>query len=227
MKVTYYGHSSFLLETEKAKLLFDPFITPNNLAKDINIDAIQADFILVSHAHSDHTADLIAVAKSTGATVISIFEITSWLESHGISNGHPMNIGGAWNFDFGRVKMVYAAHSSSFPDGSYGGNPAGFILEVDGKTIYYAGDTSLTQDMKLIGELYNIDLAFLPIGDNFTMGVDDAIIATSFIKCTNIIGMHYDTFGYIKIDHEEAVRKFKEQEIQLRLLTIGEPTDLF
>ena len=227
MKVTYFGHSSFLIEAEGKKLLFDPFITPNNLAKDINIDTIQADFILVSHAHSDHTSDLLAVAKSTGATVISVFEIISWLESHGVDKVHPMNIGGKWKFDFGSVKMVAATHSSSFPDGTYGGLAAGFLLEIGGKTIYYAGDTSLTQDMKLIGELYKLDLAFLPIGDNFTMGIEDAIICTRFINCKNIIGMHYDTFGYIKIDHEEAARRFEEEGLELRLLEIGKSAELF
>ena len=227
MKVTYFGHSSFLIETQDKKLLFDPFITPNNLAKDINVDAIKADYILVSHAHSDHTSDLLTVAKSTGATVISIFEIISWLENHGMDKVHPMNIGGKWAFDFGTVKMVAATHSSSFPDGTYGGLATGFILEIAGRTIYYAGDTSLTQDMKLIGELYKIDLAFLPIGDNFTMGVEDAIIASSFIKCNNIIGMHYDTFGYIKINHDEAVQKFKNEELNLRLLEIGKQEELF
>jgi L-ascorbate metabolism protein UlaG (beta-lactamase superfamily) len=132
-----------------------------------------------------------------------------------------MNIGGKWKFDFGSVKMVAATHSSSFPDGTYGGLAAGFILEIGGKTIYYAGDTSLTQDMKLIGELYKLDVAFLPVGDNFTMGIEDAIICTRFINCKNIIGMHYDTFGYIKIDHQEAIRRFELGGLTLRLLEIG------
>src|SRR5690606_14319993 len=169
MKVTYYGQSCFLLEIQDRKLLFDPFITPNELAKHIDIDAIAADYILVSHGHSDHSADLVYLAKKTGATVISSFEIITWLERQGITDGHSMNIGGKWNFDFGTVKMVYAAHSNSLPDGSYGGTAAGFILHINEKCIYYAGDTALTQEMKLTGELYAPDVAFLPIGDNYTM----------------------------------------------------------
>jgi L-ascorbate metabolism protein UlaG (beta-lactamase superfamily) len=227
MKLTYYGQSCFALEAGGKKLLFDPFITPNELAKDIDINNIEADYILMSHAHADHSADLAAIAQRTGAKVIGIFELISWLGKNGVENGHPMNIGGKWKFDFGTVKMVFAAHSNSLPDGTYAGVAAGFILEVEGKTIYYAGDTALTQEMKLTGELFKLDAAFLPIGDNFTMGVDDAILASDFIKCSNIIGMHFDTFGFIKIDHEEAIQKFEAAGKSLRLLNIGESIELF
>jgi L-ascorbate metabolism protein UlaG (beta-lactamase superfamily) len=163
----------------------------------------------------------VAIAKRTNAVVISSWELTEWAKKQGIEKVHPMNIGGSWNFSFGKLKMVFAAHSNSLPDGSYGGTAAGFILELDGKRIYYAGDTALTQDMKLIGEYSRPDLAILPIGNNFTMDIDDAILASDFVQCKEIVGMHFDTFGYIKINHEEAIRKFKLRNKTLHLLDIG------
>lgn len=222
MKLNYFGQSCFLLETNGTKILFDPFITPNELAKDIDVEQISCDYILVSHGHEDHVADLVSIAKRTKAKIISSFEIIEWLKKQGIANGHPMNLGGSWNFDFGKVKMMYAAHSNSLPDGSYGGTAAGFIIQTDKKTLYYAGDTALNQDMKLTGELFDIDYAFLPIGDNFTMGITDAIIATDFIKCKNIIAMHYDTFGYIKVDHEQAKKAFADAGVELNMLKISD-----
>jgi L-ascorbate metabolism protein UlaG (beta-lactamase superfamily) len=220
MKVNYLGHSIFLFEIAGKKVLIDPFISPNELASHIKVDDIECDYILVSHGHGDHVADLIPIAKRTGAKVVSSFEIIDWLGKNGVENGHPMNLGGNWNFDFGSIKMVYASHSNSLPDGTYGGTAAGFIIKAEGKTIYYAGDTSLNQEMKLFGEFNQIDYAFLPIGDNFTMGIDDAIIAAQFINCKNIIGMHYDTFGYIKIDHEKAIKAFADAGLNLHLLKI-------
>ena len=210
-----------MIETEGKKLLFDPFISPNPAAKHIDINALKPDYILVSHGHGDHVADLVAVQKSSGAKVICIAEIADWLNSQGIENVHGMNIGGGFNFDFGRVKMVNAVHSSTLPDGSSGGNPAGFVLYTEGKKIYFAGDTALTYDMKLL-EDENLDWAFLPIGDNYTMGVDDAIKATRFINCTNVIGIHYDTFPVIVIDKNEAVEKFIKAGINIKLPAIGE-----
>lgn len=221
MKLTYYGHSCFLLETSSSKILFDPFISPNELASNIDVEKIDANFIVQSHGHLDHIADLIPIAQRTRAVVIGSWELTEWLRKQGIEKVHPMNIGGSWNFKFGKLKMVFAAHSNSLPDGSYGGVAAGYLLEVDGKRIYYSGDTALTQDMKLIGEYWRPDVALLPIGDNFTMDVDDAILASDLINCKEIIGMHYDTFGYIKINHEEAIRKFKLRNKTLHLIDIG------
>lgn len=220
MKLKYYGHSCFGLETEKASLLFDPFITPNALAENVDVDQIEADFILVSHGHEDHVADVERIAARTGAIIVSNFEIVSWFESKGLKNGHPMNIGGEKEFDFGRVKYVNAIHSSVLPDGAYGGNPGGWIVQVENKTIYYAGDTALTMDMKLLAK-YNLDLAILPIGDNFTMGAEDAIECSKFIDCKKIVGMHFDTFPYIKIDHEQIIEKFKTAGLNLHLPTIN------
>jgi L-ascorbate metabolism protein UlaG (beta-lactamase superfamily) len=220
MKTTYYGQSTIMIETEGKKLLFDPFITPNPAASHIDIYALKPDYILVSHGHGDHVADLVAIQKSSGAKVICIAEIAGWLGKQGIE-AHGMNIGGGFNFDFGRVKMVNAVHSSTMPDGAAGGNPAGFVLYSESKKVYYAGDTALTYDMKLL-EDENLDWAFLPIGDNYTMGVDDAIKATGFINCKNIIGVHYDTFPVIVIDKEEAVEKFIKAGINIKLPAIGE-----
>ena len=217
MKITYYGHSCFLVNLKGVNLLFDPFITYNELAKGVSVDQIPADYILISHGHQDHIADAISIAKRTGAKVITNWEIVVWLQNQGIENCHPMNIGGKVGLDFGTVKCVNAIHSSSLPDGSYGGNPMGFVVESEDGNFYYAGDTSLHYDMKLIGEFKKMDFAFLPIGDNFTMGIDNAIICCDFIRCNDIIGMHYDTFGYIKINHDEAVRKFSQSGNKLEI----------
>ena len=222
MNITYYGHSCFGVEVNGKNILFDPFITPNELAKNIDATNVKADYILISHGHEDHIADAISIAKRTGAKVVCNWEIHSWLNSKGITNTHPMNIGGKWKFEFGNVKCVSAVHSSSLPDGTYGGNPMGFIIEAAEGNFYYAGDTALTYDMKLIGDYRSINFAFLPIGDNFTMGVDNAIIAAEFIKCRKIIGMHYDTFGYIKVDKEQAIKKFENAGNALTLFNIGE-----
>ena len=221
INVTYFGHSCFQIETGGKKLLFDPFITPNELAKGIDAATVEADFILISHGHVDHVADAVSIAKRTGAQIISNWEIVNWFARQGVSNGHSMNIGGHWFFDFGKVKCVNAVHSSSLPDGTYGGNPMGFLVESDGKTLYYAGDTALTYDMKLIGEYKKVDFAFLPLGNNYTMGVDNAIIAAQFIACDHIVGMHYDTFGLIRIDHQEAIQKFDATGKSLYLLPVG------
>ena len=226
MQFTFYGHACFAVEVEGKKLLFDPFISPNEKASAINVDEIEADYILISHGHEDHIADVESIAKRTGAKLISNFEIISWYGKKGIENGHPMNHGGSWEFDFGTVKYVNAVHTSSFPDGSYAGNPGGFIITSKEKTFYYAGDTALTMDMKLIGEYEKLDFAVLPIGDNLTMGVKDAVIAADFIQCTKIVGIHYDTFGYIEIDHTKAVNDFKASGKELMLLEIGEIIEL-
>ncbi|MBI2966509.1 MAG: metal-dependent hydrolase [Bacteroidetes bacterium] len=225
MKLTYLGHASFLAEVTGKNLLFDPFISPNELARSIHTDKINADYILISHGHEDHLADAASIAKRTGATIISNFEIVTWFSKNGIPKGHPMNYGGTWSFDFGKVKMVNAVHSSTLPDGSSGGNPCGFIIRHHKDNFYFSGDTALHFDMKLMGEHDKITLAALCIGDNFTMGVDDAVIASDFIGCSKIIGMHYDTFGYIKIDHTAAKSAFRKAGKELFLMNIGETAE--
>jgi len=225
MKITFLGHASLHIEVGTFKLLVDPFISGNSKASSINIDDLEADYILVTHAHQDHILDVEQIARLTGATIVSNYEIVTHYQSMGLE-GHPMNHGGQWNFEFGRLKYVNAIHTSSFPDGSYGGQPGGFIIEGEHKTIYIAGDTALTYDMKLIPMQTDLDLAILPIGDNFTMGIDDAIIASDFVKCDKILGYHYDTFGYIEIDHDDAKRKFFEKDKDLMLLDIGGSLEL-
>jgi L-ascorbate metabolism protein UlaG (beta-lactamase superfamily) len=226
MQVTYFGHSCFLVEVHGKKLLFDPFITENPLASSIKIKDIQVDYILVSHGHWDHIADLKELSDQTGAKVISNYEICTWAEKHGINNTHAMNTGGHWIFEFGKVKCVLAIHSSSMPDGTYGGNPLGFLIETPEGNFYYAGDTALHYDMKLIGDYKKMNFAFLPIGNNFTMGIDNAVIASNFIKCDKIIGMHYDTFEAITIDHQEAKKKFEHSGKELLLMKIGETREI-
>ena len=197
MKITFYGHSCLGIEVNGVAILVDPFVTGNSKAAHINIDELQVDYILLTHAHQDHILDVEKIAKRTGAIVVSNFEIVTYFENLGIE-GHPMNHGGQWDFEFGKVKYVTAVHSSSFPDGTYGGQPGGFVIEGERKNIYIAGDTALTYDMKLIALQTKLDLAILPIGSNFTMDVDDAAIAAEFLDVTRVMGYHYDTFGFIK-----------------------------
>ncbi len=204
MKFTYYGHASFLIETKGKKLLFDPYITPNELASNVDVNAIRPDYIILSHGHGDHVADVELIYSNSDATIISTFEVVNWFGSKGLDRGHPMNHGGSWTFDFGTIKLVNAVHSSSMPDGSYGGHPAGVVISNSEGTFYYAGDTALTKDMELIGEEFNLDFAIMPVGDNFTMGVADAIKACKMVGTNNLIGVHFDTFPYVAIDHEES-----------------------
>lgn len=225
MKYTYYGQSSFLLETDNIKLLFDPFISQNPLAKNIDITKIEADYILISHGHGDHVGDLVALAKQTKATVIAMPEVCDWLAKQDVENVHPMNYG-KFTFDFGVVRMVWATHSAGLPDGSYGGNPAGFVLELESKQIYFAGDTGLTVEMKLLSELYKLDYAILPIGGNYTMDVDDAVIAANYVNCDKVVGVHYDTFPVIEIDSKVAIESFKRAQKQLLLPKVGETITL-
>ena len=207
-------------------MLFDPFISPNKLARDIDIDSIEADYILLSHGHEDHVVDLQSIAKRTGAILISNFELATYFGEKGIET-HPMNHGGVWEFPFGKVKYVSAIHSSVLPDGTYGGNPGGFVISGKDETFYFAGDTALTYDMKLIPEMgFELDLAILPVGDNFTMGPKEALKASEFIKCNTIIGVHFDTFPYIEIDHSSAKKMFSEKGKTLHLPEVGENIEI-
>lgn len=222
MKITYYGHSSFKVEVNNKKLLFDPFITENPLASHIDITSIKADFILISHGHTDHILDCLQIAKANNAKIISNPEITDWFIKKGYKNICPLNIGGKQIFDFGEIKFTNAVHSSVLPDGTYGGNPGGFFVKTNDSAFYFAGDTGLSFDMKLIGMNKKINFAFLPLGDIYTMGIDDALIAADFINCKTIIGMHYDTFPAIVINKKQAFDKFSASGKKLILMNIGE-----
>ena len=221
MKVTYLGHACVNIQIEGAHFIVDPFISANPLAEHIDINSIEATYILLTHAHADHILDAEAIAKRTGAPLITNPEILDHYRKLGL-DGHDMNIGGSHRFLDGKVKikMVKAVHSSSFPDGSYGGNPAGFLINYKDQTIYISGDTALTMDMKIIPHQYKVDLAILPIGNNYTMGVRDALTAAKFVETNNVLGVHYDTFDVIKIDKEASKRKFSDSHKRLHLLEI-------
>jgi L-ascorbate metabolism protein UlaG (beta-lactamase superfamily) len=221
MKITFYGQNTLVLDISEVKIIVDPFITGNPLSKDkVDVNDLDADYILLTHAHEDHVLDAAVIAKNTRATIVSNYEIAMHYQEKGF-NVHPMNHGGSWNFTFGKLKYVNAIHTSTFADGSDGGYPGGFVIESKEGNIYIAGDTALTMDMKLIPMRTKLDLAILPIGDNFTMGIEDAIIASDFVECNKVLGVHYDTFGYIEIDSDEAVKKFSKASKELILLDIG------
>lgn len=222
MKVTFYGHATLLLELNGNRFLFDPFISPNEAASHIDVDGIEADVILLTHGHMDHVADVESIANRTGAEVIGNFEVANWFQAKGLEKVHPVNHGGTVERGGVKIQYVNAIHTSSMPDGSYGGQPGGFVVRGNGKTFYHSGDTALTMDMKLIGEDGPVDLAALCIGDNFTMGAADAARAAEFVNCQKIIGIHYDTFPPIQIDHAAAKEAFAKTGRELVLLKIGE-----
>ena len=224
MEITYYGHSCFLVDLNNTKILFDPFITPNPIVNEVDLDSIHADFILVTHGHEDHVADVEYIAKRTGAKLVSNFEVVSWFASKkGIENNHPVNHGGKIELKNGiTAKYVNAIHSSVLPDGTYGGNPGGWVIESSESSFYYSGDTALTYDMKLLAEFYDLNFAFLCIGDNFTMGIEDSAIAAEFVGVNDVIGMHYDSFGYIEINHEVAKKHYESKGLNLTLFNINE-----
>lgn len=216
MKCIFYGHSTFLLKTESHSLLFDPYITQNPLASQIDIDSINPDYILISHAHGDHCADVELIAKKSGSTIIANVEIVNYFAKKGIE-GFAMNSGGSHEFPFGKITMTHAYHSSSFPDGTYGGNPNGFLMHSGDTCMFYSGDTALTSDFALLGERYAIDLAILPIGNVFTMDYVDAERACVMLKAKKCMGVHFDTFPPIQIDHEivQAYMNLKGQDFFL------------
>lgn len=222
MKIQYLGHSCFLLHFGSKQLLIDPFITGNELASAIDISTLNPDFILLTHGHQDHVLDVELIAKQSGAVIVSNYEIYSHYLAKGLK-AHPMNHGGKFNFSFGTVKYVNAIHSSSFADGTYAGNPGGFVIWNKHECIYIAGDTALTLDMKLIPMTCpKLDVAILPIGDNFTMGYDDAVMASDFIECDNIIACHYNTFPPIKTDLIAAKKAFEDAGKKLTIMDIDE-----
>lgn len=227
MKITYYGHSTFIIEVGGKSIIVDPFITGNPNASAIDIKSFKVDYVLLTHAHYDHVLDVETIVENTNATVISNHEIvTHYNEKYGWE-GHGMGQGGSWDFDFGRIKAVKAVHGSSFQDGKYGGNPFGYVLKAkDGKTIYIAGDTALTMDMKLIPMFFKLDLAIMPVGGNFTMDVDEALVASDFVECNKVLGIHYDTFPIIDIDHSVSKKKFTDKNKELILLKLGESIEI-
>jgi L-ascorbate metabolism protein UlaG (beta-lactamase superfamily) len=225
VKVTWYGHSTTAIETPMVKLLIDPFFSGND-ATTAKHEEVEADVIVVTHGHSDHVGDTVEIAKRTGALVVSNFEIINWLQAKGLENVHPLHIGGGKGFDWGRVKLTIAHHGSALPDGSYGGLAAGVLLYLGGIKIYHAGDTGLFYDMKLIGD-EDLDLAMVPIGDNFTMGPDDAVKAVGFLDPTTVIPMHYDTFDVIQQDPVEwSNRVERKTSAKVSLLKPGESINL-
>ncbi len=226
MQFSFYGHSSFLVEVKGIKILFDPFFTGNPLAVSIDVNRVEADYIFLSHGHGDHSADIVSIAKRTGATVVAAAEIAGWLQKQGIEKVHPVNHGGPVQFSFGKARAVNAVHSSSLPDGTYAGNPLGFVFTTTEGDFYFAGDTGLTLDMQLIPLWAKLQFAVLPIGGNFTMDVQDAIYAADFIKCNTIIGVHYNTFGYIKIDTDQAKQDFASSGKTLLLPEVGETIEV-
>ncbi len=261
MKIIFLGHATFLVEIGSTKILFDPFISSNPLAKDIDIDidSIKTDYILISHGHLDHVEDLERIYKNQEkCTLISNYEITAYYKNKGLSRIHPIMPGGKWKFHFGTVYAVEEAHSSSMPDGTYGGVPMGFVIETDttrenlltsnelstinninietdkdtivnknknknkDKTFYFAGDTGLHLNMKLIADFHTVDFAILPIGGNFTMDIEQAMVATDFINTNKVIAMHYDTNDFIKVNKNAALNIAKSKNKKLIFMDIGE-----
>lgn len=221
MEIIYYGHSCFCAKIRGKQILFDPYVAQNKLADHINVDAIGADYIFVSHAHYDHIMDAVRIAENTGAMVIGNFEIYNWLTKKGVNKAFPMNPGGKFTFDFGTVKCVSAQHSSSFEDGSYGGIACGFVISSEEGNFYYSGDAAISLDMKLVADFVKPDFAVFPIGDLLTMGVEEAITASKLIGVSKVLGVHYDTFGFIAIDKQKAIADFANHGIELYLPEIG------
>ena len=224
MKIKYFAHSAFQITTEKFKILIDPFLTgnPNNV---VNPDDVMADFIILTHAHGDHLGDSFNIAKKCNSLFICVNELANYCASKGF-RAHNMHIGGSHVFDFGRVKFTIAHHGSITPDNQYAGEAAGVLLTIDGKTIYHTGDTGLFYDMKLIGEMNKVNLMLLPIGDNFTMGIEDAVKAVEFVKPELVIPMHYNTFSVIETDPFLFKNKCEEKGFKTRVLNFGEEITL-
>jgi L-ascorbate metabolism protein UlaG (beta-lactamase superfamily) len=228
MTLTYFGHSAFQIETNGTTLLFDPFITGNKHAEGkISPDELSPDVILLTHAHGDHWGDTPDIAKRTGALVIGTYEVAQYIaREHGHENTHAMNTGGSYTFEWGRIKLTYARHSSSFPDGTYGGSPNGYLLEIEGKVIYNTGDTCPFSEMAWTGEDYDVDLMLTSIGDNFTQGPEDAVRSVRMVNPKLTVPLHYNTFPVIEIDMNRWTRAMKEASFETKVLGVGETLQL-
>jgi len=226
MQFTFYGHATFSVVINGKTILFDPFFTGNPSVKNVDIHTLKPDFIFISHGHGDHIGDAVAIAKNSGAVAVAAPEVVGWLSKQGLEKLHPINHGGPVDFGFGKVRAVNALHSSGLPDGSYGANPFGFVFSASEGNFYFAGDTGLAMDMQLIPYWTKLDFAVLPIGGNFTMDYFDAAIASDFIKCDTIVGVHYNTFDLIKIDVKAAQELFAGKGKTLLLPQPGETIDV-
>ena len=227
MKATFWGHSCVLVEVKGKRIVIDPFLSGNPVAKT-KPENVKCDYVIISHGHRDHLGDAVQIAKANDATVIANFEVASYCEMKGC-NVHPMHIAGAHKFDVGRVKLTIAHHGSGLiEDGKiiYLGNPAGIIIQSDGKVLYHAGDTGLFYDMKLIGEMNKIDVAFLPIGDNFTMGVDDAVKAVELLQPRKAVPIHYKTFDVIDVDPVPFITQVAARGIAAQILEVGQSVEI-
>jgi L-ascorbate metabolism protein UlaG (beta-lactamase superfamily) len=225
MKLKYFSHSALQITTKNGeKILIDPFLD-GNPTSPVKSDDVSAEYIVLTHAHGDHIGDTFKIAKKSNSTVIAVNELADYCAGKG-AKAHNMHIGGAYNFPFGKVKFTIAHHGSKTPDGQYAGEPAGVLLTIDGKTVYHTGDTGLFYDMKLIGEMNPVDYMLVPIGDNFTMGIDDAVKAVELVNPKNVIPMHYNTFPVIKGDPEGFKSRIEKAGKICRVLKFGEEIEL-
>ncbi|KMY52412.1 metal-dependent hydrolase [Peribacillus loiseleuriae] len=212
MKISFHGHSVVMINTKGTTVLFDPFINGNGQT-DLKVEDVHPDVIILTHGHGDHLGDTVELARKHDALVIGSAEMAHYLSTQGVKRTHGMNIGGAYEFEFGKVKLTTAFHSNSFITNEgqiiYLGMPSGVLFTAEGKTVYHAGDTALFSDMKLIGERHPIDLAFLPIGDNFTMGPEDAALAAEYLQAKQVVPIHYNTFPPIKQDPQKFLALLK------------------
>jgi len=224
LKLTYLSHSAFILDDGTYRLIIDPFLTGNPSAP-LKAEEITVNYVVITHGHGDHLGDGFSIAKKNGATVIAVNELANYAAENGVQ-AHNMHIGGGHTFPFGRLKFTIAHHGSSSPEGRYMGEPAGVIISMGGKSVYHAGDTGLFYDMKLIGEMNPLDVALLPIGDNFTMGIDDAVKAAELLNPKLVVPMHYNTFPVIQADPEEFAAKVRAKGLQVRVMQFGETVTL-